>query len=173
MTGSHLECIYKLLTFGIFQVPATPSGELLTMEHSKWLENRRWLEQSRQKTAVKNIAKSSLSSPTNGKTQKDVKRESTLQVPGPNDVLFGRGKPIRDNAGNVRFRHIVNRCMNEYNNSERLEKGRLTAAILRIVKSSNGRFLKRGREGGWEEVDDVTAREKVHHTFRNLRNQKL
>lgn len=95
-----------------------------------------------------------------------------ISTPSPRDVLFGRGAHIRDNPANTRFRKIVNEHKHQYEDSGRLEKGCLAGSIIGIVKASDGRFLKLNGEGGWEEVKDNLAREKVHHTFRNFRKQK-
>jgi hypothetical protein len=49
-------------------------------------------------------------------------------------------------------------------------KNNLCDEIVRLLKESGGKFLKR-QEGAleWIEVDDVMAREKVSHGFRNQR----
>ena len=87
----------------------------------------------------------------------------------PNDVLFGRGKTVVEHPGNMKFRNIVGRHMEEYEAASRLEKTCMTEHIVELVKSSDGRFLKRDDGGDWEEVDDETARKKVAHAFRNRR----
>jgi hypothetical protein len=63
--------------------------------------------------------------------------------------------------------------IDQYNGAVRMEKCCVAESILGIVKHSNARFLKKNSEGAWEEVDEVTAREKVAHTFRNLRKQQV
>ena len=44
----------------------------------------------------------------------------------------------------------------------------LTSEIVQVVKGYGGRFLKQ-ENGGWIEIDDEAARDKVSHSFRNLR----
>ena len=69
----------------------------------------------------------------------------------------------------MRFRHVVDIYMNEYEGAGRLEKTCIAEVIVRMVKDANGRFLKRDQGGVWEEVPDNEARKKVAHAFRNRR----
>lgn len=97
-----------------------------------------------------------------------------INVPGPNDVLLGRGKLIQEHTGNLRFRHIVENHREMYETARRLEKTLLASKIVEILQQTGGRFVKRDGTG-WAEVDDETARYKVSHSFRNKRlaeNQK-
>jgi hypothetical protein len=53
---------------------------------------------------------------------------------------------------------------------DRGEKGAgFTAYIVHLVKVGGGRFLVELEDGGWVEVDEATAREKVSRAFRNRR----
>jgi hypothetical protein len=53
-------------------------------------------------------------------------------------------------------------------------KNDLSHDIVKIVKESGGRFLKRKKgDVEWIEVDDVIAREKVNNGFRNQERQSL
>jgi hypothetical protein len=91
--------------------------------------------------------------------------------PQINDVLFGRGKPIQDRPGNVRFRDIMEWHRPQYDKGEKSEKTVIAADIVRIVKGEGGRFLKQNENGrGWVEVDDASARVKVSHAFRTRRS---
>ena len=48
-----------------------------------------------------------------------------------------------------------------------------TESIIRLIHESGGRFLKQAtgaNAAGWEEVDDLTIRKKVAHSFRARRN---
>jgi hypothetical protein len=153
--------LYNLLAFGIYYFPATPSGELQTENHLQWLNRRSQLERTRNGSSPVS-ANCSVGSVTEGAI-----------VSESHDVLLGRGQPIRDNPGNTRFRKLVIQYMDQYENSARLEKRCVAASIVQLSKDTNARFLKKSSEGTWEEVDDATAREKVHHTFRNFRKQHL
>jgi hypothetical protein len=87
--------------------------------------------------------------------------------PLQNDILLGRGKPVQDRPGNVRFREMLDKHIDKY---DRGEKGAgFTAYIVHLVKVGGGRFLVELEDGGWVEVDEATAREKVSRAFRNRR----
>jgi hypothetical protein len=92
-----------------------------------------------------------------------------IDDPWPNDVLFGRGKPIQDRPGNARFREMIDKHIDKYEQNEKGAKAIASAYIVRIVKEEGGRFLKEWGHGGWVEVDEATARAKVGHTFRARR----
>jgi hypothetical protein len=89
--------------------------------------------------------------------------------PWPNDILLGRGKPIQERPGNVRFREILDKHIEKYDKGERGAKSTVTAYIVHLVKEEGGRFLKELEDGGWAEVDEATARAKVDHAFRTRR----
>jgi hypothetical protein len=82
--------------------------------------------------------------------------------PLPNDILLGRGKPVQNRPGNVRFREMLDKHFGKYD----------TAYIVHLVKEEGGRFLKELEDGGWVEVDEATARAKVNNAFRALRKLK-
>jgi hypothetical protein len=182
--GSHVECLYELMTFGIPRtaLPVTLEGELLTKDHVIWLERRRELEAERSLELEAELLAQALadepmvisSSSTHKKSQsRDVHSPSTEVCDGsalrPDDVLFGRGKAVVDHQGNTQFRQIVDMYMCKYESAGRLEKTCIAEAIVHMIKEASGRFLKRDNGGDWEEVDDSTARKKVAHAFRNRR----
>ena len=151
-TGSHLECLYALRSYGIYYFP-----ESVSKEHRLWIETRRLLEKQRRNRSL-NTSPMSVS-------------EEKFQL-APNDVVFGRGCSLRDNPGNIRFRKIVESFYENYENSGRLEKACVVAAIVSIIEKSKGRFLRKTKEGGWEHVSNSDVKEKVHSAFRNMRKQK-
>jgi hypothetical protein len=89
--------------------------------------------------------------------------------PSPNDILLGRGKPIQQRPGNVRFRDMLDQHVDKYNKSEKGAKVAVTASIVHLLKEDGGRFLKPLEYGGWVEVDEAAARAKVSHAFRTRR----
>ena len=91
--------------------------------------------------------------------------------PLPNDVLMGRGKPIQERPGNVRFREMLHKRIDKYEQCEGGFKSKsVSAYIVRILKEEGGRFLKELDDGaGWVEVDEATARTKVSHLIRSRR----
>jgi hypothetical protein len=86
--------------------------------------------------------------------------------PLPNDILFGRGKPIQERPGNVRFRENLDKHKKKYDRGERGDKAAVSAHIVHLVKEEGGRFLKELEDGGWVEVDEATARAKVSNALR-------
>jgi hypothetical protein len=90
--------------------------------------------------------------------------------PLPNDILFGRGKPIQQRPGNIRYREMVEKQMDRYDEGGTSgSKCAVTASIVYLVKKEGSRFLKEMEDGGWAEVDEATARVKISHVFRTRR----
>jgi hypothetical protein len=89
--------------------------------------------------------------------------------PLPNDILLGRGKPIQERPGNVRFRDMLDKNMDKYDQGVTGAKTKVSAYIVHMVKEEGGRFLKELQDGGWVEIDETTARKRVSHAFRARR----
>jgi hypothetical protein len=87
----------------------------------------------------------------------------------PNDVLFGKGKPIQQRSGNVRFREMIDAHIDKYAQGVNGTKVVASAYVVHLVKEEGGRFLKELKDGGWIEVDETTARAKTSHAFRTRR----
>jgi hypothetical protein len=85
--------------------------------------------------------------------------------PLPDDILLGRGKPIQQRPGNVRYREIVEKYMDRYEEGNRGAKYAVAAYIVHLLKEEGSRFLKELEDGGWVEVDEATARLKTSHAF--------
>jgi hypothetical protein len=91
-----------------------------------------------------------------------------IRDPLQNDILLGRGKPIQERLGNVRFREMLDKHIDKYDRGEKGAKY-YTAYLVHLVKEGGGRFLMELEDGGWVEVDEATAREKVSRAFRTRR----
>jgi hypothetical protein len=89
--------------------------------------------------------------------------------PLPDDILLGRGKPIQQRPGNVRYREMVEKYMDRYEEGNRGAKYAVAAYIVHLLKEEGSRFLKETEDGSWAEVDEATARSKTSHTFRTRR----
>jgi hypothetical protein len=89
--------------------------------------------------------------------------------PSPNDILLGRGQPIQRRPGNIRYREMVGKNMDRYDEGNRGVKYAVAASIVYLLKEEGGRFLKETEDGGWVEVDEATARSKISHAFRSRR----
>ena len=94
----------------------------------------------------------------------------SIQYPLSTDVLLGRGRPFQEFAGNIRLAEIIEEHREIYQQSKRkFDKTDISNRILKIIKTSNGRFLKKddADEGAWVEVSDEMARQKISHCFRS------
>ena len=93
--------------------------------------------------------------------------------PDDEDVVFGKGRRIQELPGNVRYRQIIDSHLQRYNEASKFSKTEIAESIIRLIHESGGRFLKQAtgaNAAGWEEVDDLTIRKKVAHSFRARRN---
>ena len=149
--GSHIECIYKLLTFGIPE----KSLPISTFEASK-LDLRAqsaWIEARRKKEALVRTTSKNLDSAF-----------------GEYDILFGRGKSFQNHAGNIWCRQLVDDNLSRYELSSKREKTAIANEILETVQAKSGRFLKFENQK-WIEVDVATSRDKISHMFRSRRRK--
>jgi hypothetical protein len=110
--------------------------------------------------------------------ERRIEQGSRILAPGRLDILLGRGKPMQEWLGNLQLA-ITLVANTELHNSTAMNrrgaKNDLCDEIVRLLKESGGKFLKR-EEGSqeWIEVDDnTTARERVSHGFRNQRLASL
>lgn len=143
--GNSEENLYKLLTFGIpnQDLPVTAEGEPKVKSHRQWLKNRRSQEDAHSSSEV-------------------------IVVPGRLDILLGRGKPIQEHFGNLRYHVLLDYYQPAYERAKKFDKMQIAQRIVNAVHEYSGKFLK--QEGaGWVAVDDVVARDKVSHAFRTRR----
>ncbi|KAL3926587.1 MAG: hypothetical protein SGBAC_013413, partial [Bacillariaceae sp.] len=95
-------------------------------------------------------------------------RRSRIHVPCMFDVLFGKGTPYQNHAGNRQLRSMVSEQQKKYDKSERGEKLAVAQGIVENIIHNAGMFLK--PDGNtWIAVGNDTARTKVSATFRTLR----
>ena len=107
--------LYRLQSFGI-PVDLLPLGadcELKVGNHVKWMDLRKAKESTRteEERAIQFAPSPRL--------------QTTL--PGRNDVLLGKGKPIQNHPGNVAMRSLVNSHMPEYSLTPKHIKGTYAA----------------------------------------------
>lgn len=148
------------MTFGIHTslLPVSSNGDINLKYHLHWLENRRNIELKR--TAIATSSSSDNSNECLNSLEKMNIRKQPVSsasspnqekiVPCPDDVLFGRGLPIRQLPGNVRFHGIIEDHIEQYEKTDsRFEKTVIAEMIVRTIKEKyGGRFLKQVR-GGW------------------------
>jgi hypothetical protein len=157
--GSHEECIYALMTFGIPRksFPISNSGELLIEKHAEFLAMRRKQEATQTTITV-----------TAGGIQIPQRPQQAIVVPKNADVLLGRGRPFQEHTGNMRCNFVVMAAMEEYERVSRNDKTGIARDVIAKIKDYGGRFLKQN-DGVWEEVDDSEALRKISHSFRTHR----
>jgi hypothetical protein len=96
-----------------------------------------------------------------------------IDAPSCFDVLFGKGKALREHTGNVRANHLVAMHRSKYEQADKYEKTDIAKRLVNMIQESSGRFLKFDEnEGCWVEVGPGKAREKISHIFRNQRDRK-
>lgn len=122
----------------------TEDGEPKTKSHRAWVKSLQKLEEN-----------SGMS--------------SNIIVPGRLDVLFGRGKPIQEHYGNLRYHALLDSYQSAYEEAKKFDKMEIAQKTVDQVHIYSGRFLK--QEGAvWSAVEDSVAREKVSHAFRTRRS---
>ena len=99
-----------------------------------------------------------------------------------NDILLGRGAPIINNPGNVRFRELVRSRKEEYSQMVHYTgKDKIARELMQEIANRNGRFLRKidsveearalgvpvGVRQAWRLADDTVALEKVKQTLRD------
>lgn len=98
-------------------------------------------------------------------------RQTVIEHPGENDVLFGRGAPFMRWKGNVKFREFVNTRKAEYLSTRRhADKNIIARQIIDFIRHErNGRFLMKADTTGssWIEANDSVILEKVKQTLRD------
>lgn len=89
----------------------------------------------------------------------------------PDDVLLGRGRLVQYHPGNVRFREFLENHADDYDNTPRNTRSRVSADWTRELLASGVRFLK--NEGDeWVECNFEEVVHKVSQFFRTRRRSK-
>lgn len=84
-----------------------------------------------------------------------------------NDVLSGRGGGTNVHPGNRNFRDLINLHRRDYLQAKKNDKPSISRAIVKVVRDSGGRFLKKDEKANlWFEIGDTQAREKTSQALR-------
>lgn len=147
------------MTFGIPTkfLPVTYDGTLKTDNMKKWIQKQKAKEVVVRKKSTMNHPYLDFEG---------------IDIPGTNDVLLGRGKPIQEHSGNVKLLSLIDMHRSEYDCTNGYgQKAVLAEKIVKLVQSEyQGKFLKVHPEHGWwVEVTQVEAVDKVTHSFRTTR----
>merc|ERR1712157_251036 len=87
------------------------------------------------------------------------------EQPAENDILCGQSRVCASHGGNKRFSAVLDQFADRYDAAtSKQEKMTMTKEIVAILKT-RGRFLK-CKDGMWEEISTVAARDKVSHALR-------
>jgi hypothetical protein len=169
--GSNEECFEKLAAFGIPRgtVPIQSDGTILLEQHTTWTNKRRQLEAAKAAAPPSTISMNRPAETPSPPPSEAMDIETRGVVPSPGDILFGRGRKVRNHPGNARFLQLIDRYMIKYETTGRVDKACIAEIIVRMIKDASCRFLKKDQDDVWGEVDDSDARKKVAHAFRNRR----
>lgn len=127
---------------------------------------------------TKKAAQASAASNAQHTDCEDVAAEE-ITVPGPHDVLMGRGAPLSEHVGNQRLRQHVMEVRDAYAaSSTHAAKRQIAISVLAAVSARGGRFLRKrvkGAEstrlpGTWGIVEDQA--ELLHKVKQLLRDMK-
>jgi hypothetical protein len=91
-------------------------------------------------------------------------------VPLTSHVVCGKGKACYTHSGNQAFRKLVKINLARYTAAtNRFEKGKVANEIAQVIRQNGGGFIKMDpNTGGWLDVGDAAAKEKVAQTMREM-----
>lgn len=110
------------------------------------------------------------------KMLKSSKSTTTYYEPTSSDVLCGRGQMNIVHPGNRKLRACVGLYLDSYLKAKnRQVKTRLVYTLVNMVRENGGKFLKKESDdlGGWFDIGDKHAFEKVSHAFRDARAERI
>lgn len=96
----------------------------------------------------------------------DMVELSSNFIPGPSDVICGRGSSAAQHPGNTRFHSIISSNLMLYSEAQsKLDKSLIVSSIIKSIENGSppGRFVKQ-INGLWCEVGDNLTREKCGQT---------
>jgi len=88
------------------------------------------------------------------------------ETPTKRDILCGQSQVCASHPDNQIFRWILEDFARKYDStSSKQEKICITKAVVSAIHSNDGRFV-RFRDGTWEEISTVVARDNVSYVMR-------
>lgn len=99
--------------------------------------------------------------------------ETMIECPSLHDVIFRPGKSYMSHPGNMMFRELIEKHINEHNGATQERKKNLTWQVIDEVETKGGRFLEYNRSlGTWTELNDRnTVRHKIATYFKEYRRK--
>ena len=134
-------------------MPFADDNDLVLTYHHRMLESLR-LREHEQRVSIQSTSASKSTAP--------------VLIPGPLDILMGRGRHPKTCTGALRLHNLMLQRKLEYDTASKLSKTAITEDILKELKTSGCRFLKFAPHG-FVEADDAEARKKISQGFRNMR----
>ena len=147
-------------TYGIPEkaLPVEKDGSIATQNSARWLkmledEEKHW---------------------------KTNRRFDKVTIPRNQDVLRGKGEPLRKFIGNETFRRLLEASKPAYDDLSKPQKSEFIIKLIGVIHSAGGRFLgpdeaevsdKEG-SGCWVELSEDKAREKVAKALCDMRYHK-
>ena len=116
---------------------------------------------------LKDNKKSSSSNKSTKKQQQQQPREP-IPRPTPEDILAGRGGGTNRHDGNIRFRDEARKLRSIYkdDDTDRRTKYMISQELVNRVRQYGGRFLEKGNDGRWYEMDEKSQRKKCSQVLR-------
>lgn len=107
--------------------------------------------------------------PTHRRSKSDDSSSSVIhrvEKPIKDDILCGQSRVCANHPGNQYFQEVLESFASKYDRAtSKQEKMCMTKEIVSRIHDTGGRFLKQ-RDGMWEEISTVAARDKVSHALR-------
>jgi len=100
-------------------------------------------------------------------------KSSMIECPSLNDVIFRSGKSYMSHPGNMMFRGLIEKHINEHNAATQSRKTKLTWQVVDEVELKGGRFLEydRGLRTWAELTDRSVIRHKIAAHFKEYRRK--
>jgi len=100
------------------------------------------------------------------KDKNEIKDPVRVGIPTNFDILCGQSRICASHTGNQRFQLVLENFAPRYDlATSKQEKMTMTKEVVANFHNSGGRFLKY-KDGMWEEISTVAARDKVSHALR-------
>jgi len=155
-SGSDTEARYILMGYGIpvDQIPMTSSGKVKPGGLHQWLNVRTRIETERIENGAINVNDIDL---------------NIIECPGFNDVAIRPGKAYLCHPGNVKFKELLDKYMDEHASANRKMKDTISWRIIEEIERRNGRFLEWDNKSGFwvENKDRNSFRTKIPVYFRD------
>jgi len=111
-------------------------------------------------------SKSEVSVESNNKND-DPEGPVRVKKPTDADILCGQSRICANHTGNRYFQSVLDEFACRYESAtSKQEKMCMTKQIVSRIHNNRGRFLKQKKDGMWEEISTVAARDKVSHALR-------